>query len=148
MKLISPAFENETAIPSKFTCDGEDINPELQISDVPETAKSLVLIMDDPDATGGRTWDHWVVWNIDPKTTLITENSPPAGGTQGTTSFGSQKYGGPCPPRGSRPHRYMFKLYALDIILDLSTSSHKIDIEHSIKGHVVAETNLMGLFGH
>jgi Raf kinase inhibitor-like YbhB/YbcL family protein len=148
MNITSPVFENKSAIPSKFTCDGDNINPELHILDVPVAAKSLVLIMDDPDATGGRTWDHWVVWNIDPTTTMIAEDSLPIGAIQGTTSFGNQKYGGPCPPRGSHPHRYMFKLYALDIMLDVPALSHKIDIERAMDRHVIADVSFMGLFGH
>lgn len=148
MKLTSPAFEPSTPIHAKFTCDGANINPELHIEGVPHGTQSLVLIMDDPDATGGRTWDHWVVWNIDPATTTIAEDSSPAGAIQGLTSFGDQKYGGPCPPRGSKPHRYMFKLYALDTILDTPASSHKIDIERAMAGHIIAEAGLMGLFGH
>ena len=148
MKLTSPAFLPLQSIPAKFTCDGENINPELHINGVPESAKSLALIMDDPDATGGRTWDHWTLWNIDPKISVIKENSVPVGAVQGVTSFGDKKYGGPCPPRGSKPHRYMFKLYALDVVLDLPAPSHKIDIEHAMKGHIVAEAGLVGLFGH
>ncbi len=146
MKLSSPAFENSASIPQKFTCDGANINPELFISEVPDGAKSLVLIMDDPDATGGITWDHWTVWNIDPKTSVITENSVPAGATQGITSFRDQKYGGPCPPHGSKPHRYMFKLYALDTTLDLLADSKKADVERAIAEHVLAETKLLGTF--
>jgi hypothetical protein len=148
MKLTSPAFAPLQTIPAKFTCDGVNVSPELHIEGVPRGTRSLVLVMDDPDATGGRTWDHWVVWNIDPTTTVITEEFVPVGATQGLTSFGDQKYGGPCPPRGSKPHRYMFKLYALDIKLDLPPSSRKTDVERAMEGHVVAEANLMGLFGH
>ena len=110
--LKSPAFENGAEIPSRYTCDGENINPTLIIENVPEGVKSLVLIMDDPDATGGATWDHWLLWNIPPETKEISENSVPAGAIQGKTSWGTNKYGGPCPPKGSSPHRYMFKLYA------------------------------------
>ena len=147
MKLSSPAFENSASIPQKFTCDGANINPELRISEVPDGAKSLVLIIDDPDATGGVTWDHWVVWNIDPKTSMIAENSVPTGVIQGTTSFGDQKYGGPCPPRGSKPHRYMFKLYALDTVLNIPADSKKADVESAMQSHVLAEITSTGLFG-
>ncbi|KKU85297.1 MAG: Phospholipid-binding protein, PBP family [Parcubacteria group bacterium GW2011_GWA1_47_9] len=147
MKLTSPAFEDSASIPQKFTCDGANINPELYISDVPDGAKSLVLIMDDPDATGGITWDHWVVWNIDPKTSVIAENSLPVGAIQGMTSFGDQKYGGPCPPRGSKPHRYMFKLYALDAILAVDERSAKKEIETAMRGHILAETQFIGMYG-
>lgn len=147
MKLLSPAFTEGQTIPSKFTCDGSDINPELRIEGVPANTKSLVLIMDDPDATGGVTWDHWVVWNIDPNTSVIPENSLPHGAIEGTTSFRHQKYGGPCPPRGSKPHRYMFKLYALDTFLDVPDHSSKSYVERGITGHILDETRLMGLFG-
>ena len=147
MKLSSTAFENSASIPQKFTCDGANINPELRISEVPDGAKSLVLIIDDPDATGGVTWDHWVVWNIDPKTSMIAENSVPTGVIQGTTSFGDQKYGGPCPPRGSKPHRYMFKLYALDTVLNIPADSKKADVESAMQSHVLAEITSTGLFG-
>lgn len=146
VKLTSPSFEQSAQIPQKFTCDGSNINPELRISDVPADTKSLVLIMDDPDATGGVTWDHWVVWNINPKTSVIAENSVPAGAIQGTTSFGEKKYGGPCPPRGSKLHRYIFTLYALDVTLNLSQDSRKSDIERAMAGHILDETILLGTF--
>lgn len=148
MKLASTSFENQKQIPSQYTCDGENINPELHISGVPDGTGSLVLIMDDPDATGGRTWDHWVVWNIDPKTAVILENSVPQDAVPGRTSFGDQKYGGPCPPRGSKPHRYMFKLYALDIALNISADSDKKTVEGAMKGHIIDQAMVIGLFNH
>lgn len=144
--LKSSAFEHNNAIPSKYTCDGDDINPSLEVSNLPENTKSLVLIMDDPDATGGVTWDHWLVWNINPETLIITENTVPAGATQGTSSFGYQKYGGPCPPPGSNPHRYMFKLYALDTTLDLLAGATKQEIETAMENHILDQTILIGLY--
>ena len=143
MKLTSPAFGNNQLIPKKYTCDGEDINPPLEISEVPEGAKSLVLIVDDPDAPMG-TWDHWIVWNIDPATSLIEENSLPEGAVEGINSFGKQPYGGPCPPGGT--HHYHFKLYALDTKLSLGASSKKRDVEKAMEGHILDWTDLVGLY--
>jgi hypothetical protein len=143
MKLISPAFDNNQSIPSEYTCDGENINPPLQISEVPTEAQSLVLIVDDPDAPAG-TWVHWTVWNIDPQTTEIAKDSVPAGAVEGMTSFGKTGYGGPCPPSGE--HRYFFKLYALDKELDLSASSGKDELEQIMPGHVLDSVELIGLY--
>jgi len=162
MIIASPSFNNNEPIPQKFTCDGFDsstrlttgklttgggnINPELHIQNVPENAESLALIVDDPDATGGRTFTHWLVWNIDPKTDLVKEGSVPSKSNEGTTDFGKIGYGGPCPPRGSNPHRYFFKLYALDIALSLPSSTAKSDLESAMNGHVLAEAELVGLY--
>ena len=142
MKITSSAFSHNENIPAKYTCDGDDVNPPLQFLDVPGNAKSLVLICDDPDAPMG-TWVHWIVWNIDPQTTEIAENSIPIGCTEGTTSFEEQKYGGPCPPSGV--HHYYFKLYALDSVLDLPTSTTAADLEQAIDGHVLQSPQLMCL---
>lgn len=143
MKISSPAFGNNEKIPAKFTCDGENLNPPLTISEVPENAKSLVLIADDPDAPG-RTFVHWTVWNIPPDTREIAEGAKPAGASEGLTDFGKTGYGGPCPPSGT--HRYFFKLYALDTTLQLSQSSQKADIEAAMQGHILAQTELVGLY--
>ncbi len=145
--LKSPAFNNNEPIPSKYTCDAQNINPPLQIENIPLGTKSLVLIMDDPDATGGVTWDHWLIWNLNPDLRTIEENQVPAGAIQGTTSFGEIKYGGPCPPKGSNPHHYMFRLYALDSILNLPAGASKTEIEEAIKNHKLGETVLIGLYG-
>ena len=144
MKLTSPAFENNSKIPKIYTCDGEDINPPLEIENVPDSAKSLVLIMDDPDAPAG-TWDHWVVWNISFNTKEIIENSVPENAIQGLTSFGDNKYGGPCPPPGL-VHHYAFKLYALDREFNISLSSRKEDVEKAMNGHILADAKLIGLY--
>ena len=141
MKLTSSAFEDNKDIPAKYTCQGDDVNPPLDISDVPENTKSLVLVVDDPDAPMG-TWDHLVVWNIKPDTTEIKENSVP--GVQGLNDFGKNNWGGPCPPSGT--HRYMFKLYALDTELDLDPEAHKKDVERAMEGHILAQTKLVGLY--
>ncbi|TSC73560.1 MAG: hypothetical protein G01um101470_39 [Parcubacteria group bacterium Gr01-1014_70] len=143
MKIESSAFENSNSIPSRFTCDGNDISPPLTIKDVHPDAKSLVLIMDDPDASRG-TWIHWVVWNIKPADMNIPEGGVPDGGVEGYTSFGRSGYGGPCPPSGS--HRYIFKLYALDTILNIPLTSQASDVVEAMKGHVMADAKLIGVY--
>jgi len=142
MELTSPSF-NDNKIPAKYACanyQGQDVNPELAISGVPEGTQSLVLIFDDPDAPSG-TWDHWIVYNIPADTASISEDSVP--GTQGVNSWGRSDYGGPCPPSGT--HRYFFKLYALDTELDL-TNPDKASVEAAMTGHILAQTQLIGLF--
>ena len=143
MIISTPAFKNGENIPSKYTCDGENINPPLEISGVPTGTKSLVLIMDDPDSPSG-TWLHWSVWNISPQTTEIPENSVPAGAKEGLTSFGEIGYGGPCPHSGK--HRYFFRLYALDSKLDLPQGASRTELEQAMAGHILAEAELMGLY--
>jgi len=143
MKISSIAFEQNGQIPKKYTCDGSDVNPPLKFEGVPAEAKSLALIVDDPDAPVG-TWVHWVLWNIDPKTSEIKENSVPKSAKQGMNDFRKHDYGGPCPPSGT--HRYFFKLYALDITLNLGPNATKGDIESSIKGHILANAELIGLY--
>lgn len=141
--ITSPAFRHEGRIPSPYTCDGEDINPSLEISGVPEGTKSLALIVDDPDAPRG-DWVHWLVWNIAPHTATIAEDSVPAGSTEGTTDFNRTGWGGPCPPSGT--HRYFFKLYALDVVLDLDASASKHDLEQAMESHIIDEAVLMGKY--
>jgi len=140
LAVTSPAFADGGHIPAKYTCDGDNINPPLDIRGIPEGTKSLVLLVDDPDAPMG-TWDHWVVWNIPPEG-KIGEDSVP--GTEGMNDFRKHSYGGPCPPSGI--HRYFFKVYALDTKLDLAPSSRKKDIERAMKGHIIAEGQLVGLY--
>ena len=142
MKLSSLEFEHEEYIPKKFTCDGEDVSPALMIEDIPEETKRLALIVDDPDAPMG-TWVHWVVFNISKKD-VIEEGEVP--GTQGINDFGKLQYGGPCPPSGT--HRYFFKLYALDEKLDLKEGCHKKDLLKAMEGHIIEETELIGLYQH
>tara|TARA_Y100000310_G_scaffold241784_1_gene245861 strand:- start:24292 stop:24900 length:609 start_codon:yes stop_codon:yes gene_type:complete len=139
MKLTSTAFEHNQGIPSEYTCDGSDTSPELNIEDVPENAKSLVLINDDPDAPVG-TWDHWIVFNM-PVDVKIEKGKEPSG-TGGKNSWGKTGYGGPCPPSGT--HRYFFKLYALDSELDLQEGASKADIEAAMEGHIIEKTELIG----
>jgi hypothetical protein len=143
MKISSTAFGHNDQIPKKYTCDGSDINPPLKFEGVPANARSLALIVDDPDAPAG-TWVHWVVWNIDPKTSEIKENSVPKGAMQGMNDFRKHDYGGPCPPSGT--HRYFFKLYALDTTLNIGAGARKTALESSMKGHILAEAQLIGLY--
>lgn len=142
MKLTSLAFVNNGAIPSEYTCDGNDLSPELIISDVPSSAKSLVLISDDPDAPVG-TWDHWVVFNMSPSKKEIPKGTEPKG-TAGKNSWGRTGYGGPCPPSGT--HRYFFKLYALDTMLNLPQGATKKELEMAMHGHIITQTQLVGLY--
>jgi len=143
LTVTSSAFNNNGFIPRQYTCDGKDINPPLTTENVPSEAKSLALIVDDPDAPRG-TWVHWVLWNIDPKLKAVMENSVPAGAHQGKNDFKRNSYGGPCPPSGT--HRYFFKVYALDAILNISPDSTKPDLEKAIQGHILAEGHIIGLY--
>ncbi len=138
--ISSSAFERNKLIPAKYTCDGANVNPPLQIEGIPEEAKSLVLIVEDPDAPMG-LWIHWIVWNI-PPTSKINENSIP--GIEELTSSKKRRYGGPCPPSGT--HRYFFKVYALDTRLELKGDSQKKDVEKAIENHVLAKGELVGLY--
>ncbi|MCI0619823.1 YbhB/YbcL family Raf kinase inhibitor-like protein [Candidatus Wolfebacteria bacterium] len=140
--LKSPAFAHNGVIPAKYTCDGEDVSPPLAWENIPEGIRFLVLIMDDPDAPRG-TWVHWIVFNIPPDTARIEEGKEPEG-VSGNNSWLTLGYGGPCPPEGV--HRYFFKLYALDTMLDLSEGATKAEVEAAMTGHILAETTLIGLY--
>jgi hypothetical protein len=140
MKISSPEFENNKFIPKKFTCEAEDISPTLIIEVIPKEAKSLALIVDDPDAPMG-TWVHWVVFNI-PIVNRIEENNIP--GRQGINDFGRGNYGGPCPPSGT--HRYFFKIYALDKMLNLNEGITKEGLENAMVGHILDKAELVGLY--
>jgi Raf kinase inhibitor-like YbhB/YbcL family protein len=142
--LTSPSFEGGGSIPKKFTCEGENINPELLIQNVPEGAKSLALIMHDPDAPLAGGFTHWVVWNISPKMAVIKEESVPPGSMEGMRTRGGVGYVGPCPPTGT--HHYEFRFYALDAMLDLPSSTEKAELEAEIQKHIIAETQLVGLY--
>jgi len=150
MKLTSPAFQDNGKIPSKYTCDSQNISPPLVISDVPKTAKALVLIMDDPDIPAFvkekfniQVWDHWIVFNIPPVITRISEGENPVG-ISGKNTGGKNAYGGPCPP--DREHRYIFKLYAIDKPLALKEGSTKAEVEKAMQSHIFAETKLIGRY--
>lgn len=142
MKLTT-VFADGEKIPSKYTCDGEDLAPELTITDVPDYAKSLVLIVDDPDAPMG-TWVHWLLYNIPTDTTKINAKNLPAEVKSGITDFGRVGWGGPCPPSGT--HRYFFKLYAIDKVLDLPQGATKAQLESAIKDHIIEEDQIIGLY--
>jgi len=139
--ISCPEFRDNTLMPRKYTCQGDNINPPLEISNIPKSAKSLAIIMDDPDAIGG--WDHWIVWNI-PVTSFIGEDSVPDRAVQGTNSFGDIAYGGPCPPSGT--HRYHFRIYALDRFLDLEEGAVRSELEQAMKGHILSESQIIGLY--
>jgi Raf kinase inhibitor-like YbhB/YbcL family protein len=151
LNLTSPAFANGEAIPQKYTCEGEDISPELRWGDPPEGTKSFAFIMDDPDAPSG-TWVHWIVFNLPPDTRQVQEGASkasgaasilPPGNILGVNSFNRVYYGGPCPPSGQ--HRYFFRLYALDAMLE-PTSVDKATLLQWMEGHILAQGELMGVY--
>ncbi|MBI4021803.1 MAG: YbhB/YbcL family Raf kinase inhibitor-like protein [Candidatus Andersenbacteria bacterium] len=143
MKLTSSAWQENGIIPTKYTCDGDDVSPPLTITGVPAGAQSLAMIVDDPDAPAG-DWVHWTAWNIPPSINEISEGSTPAGAVEGATDFGKPGYGGPCPPSGE--HRYQFKLYALDGTLDLPASAGKAEVEQAMAGHILGQALLVGRY--
>lgn len=144
LKLTSSAFKNGEPIPAKHTCRGQNISPALAWSDSPKGTQSFALIVDDPDAPMG-TWVHWVLFNIPAATSSLQENLQIQGTIQvGKNSYDSMNYKGPCPPSGT--HRYFFKLYALDTMLKLSSGPSKEQLLEDMKGHILAETELMGTF--
>src|SRR3954454_14452988 len=143
MKLSSPAFKPGELIPSKFSCDDENWSPPLEWEDVPPPAKSLALIVDDPDAPSG-LFVHWVIFDISPGNHGLNEGTGATGTTQGTNGFGDIGYGGPCPPNGT--HRYYFHLYALDAMLHLPSGVSRQELDSAMQGHILAETELMGRY--
>lgn len=140
LHISSPVFNAGGMIPSKYTCDGFDISPPIDIKGTPEEATCLALIMEDPDAPVG-TWAHWLVWNI-PVTHHIRENE--VHGVEGVNDFSQHHYGGPCPPSGT--HRYFIKIYALDTLLDLPRSTKKVQLEKAMSEHIIGFGELMGLY--
>ena len=148
LNVTSSAFNHEDMIPAKYTDDGQDISPQIAWTGAPDETKSFALIADDPDAPG-KTWVHWVVWNIPAEVTSLDEDVPadqelPNGAQQGKTDFGRIGYGGPAPPSGT--HRYYFKVYALDTTLDLPAGATKPDLEKAMDGHILAQGELMGKY--
>lgn len=149
--LIESVFENHQPIPAKYTCDGEDVSPALQFMNVPKNAKSLAIIVDDPDAPRG-TFDHWILWNLPPDIKRLSEggremkqfSSHPK---QGINGFQQNYYRGPCPPPG-KPHRYFFKLYALDTLLELAEGASKKMLEDAMQGHILEKAELVGTYQH
>jgi Raf kinase inhibitor-like YbhB/YbcL family protein len=150
MKISSAAFSANETIPKKFTCDGTDVSPKLDWNEPPAKTQSFALIMDDPDAPVG-TWVHWVLFDLPADTKELSEGVPkqeqlPSGARQGRNDFGKIGYGGPCPPPG-KPHRYFFKLYALDAKLNLKAGATKPEVERAMKGHILAQAELIGRYG-
>ena len=143
MKITSPVFKDGEKIPKDYTRDGADKSPPLHLEQVPEKAKSLALIMDDPDAPSG-TFNHWLLFNLDPKVQDIKEASPPVMATQGRNDWGEVQYGGPQPPSGE--HRYFFKAFALDTVLPLARGAPRQELEQAMTGHVVDKATLMGRY--
>jgi Raf kinase inhibitor-like YbhB/YbcL family protein len=150
IQLSSAAFNDGGTIPVAYTCDGGNVSPPLSWTNVPADTQSLALIVDDPDAPSG-TWVHWVIFNMAPTLSSLSEGASSPGsrdsfGTAGTNSFRQSGYGGPCPPRG-KPHRYFFRLYALDRKLELKSGAAKADVEKAMQGHILAQGQLMGTYG-
>ena len=148
-RLTSPAFRNGEVIPKRYTCEGLDISPPLNWSGYPSETKSFVLIVEDPDAPGG-VFTHWIAYNIPADVNELKEGLEkveklPSGIMQGVNDFGRIGYGGPCPPPG-KPHRYVFKLYALDVVLDLKPGASKDEVLKAMSGHILAEATLTGLY--
>lgn len=147
--IIQTVFEDGQPIPAKYTCSGADVSPSISFLNVPNGTKSLVLIVDDPDAPRG-TFDHWVVWNISPDVKSLSEGAKELFGKgsqakQGTNGFGNAAYNGPCPPPG-KPHRYFFKLYALDTLLNIKEGSFKKDVEKAMQGHILDQVEIIGTY--
>ena len=143
LTVKSSAFESNGKIPAKYTCDGENVNPPLSISGLPEGTASLALLVEDPDAPGG-VFRHWAVWNISAGTMEVGENSVPQGAIEGANDFGEVGWGAPCPPSGS--HRYVFKIYALDVILELGEGASRAELTAAMEDHVLASGELVGLY--
>ncbi|HLG39631.1 MAG TPA: YbhB/YbcL family Raf kinase inhibitor-like protein, partial [Chitinophagaceae bacterium] len=140
LEVRSLAFSQNGHIPPKYTCEGENINPPLEINNIPDEAKSLVLIMEDPDASE-ETFVHWLLWNISPNDAIAEQSNA---GISGKNGYGKTGYAGPCPPSGS--HRYFFKVFALDTELDLLAGAGKEAVVNAMSGHVIAKGELMGYY--
>jgi Raf kinase inhibitor-like YbhB/YbcL family protein len=143
LQLISPAFKEGAAVPEPYTCRGQDVNPPLNILGVPAQAKSLALVVHDPDAVSG-DFTHWLVWDMPASTEAIAANSVPVGALQGANGQGNNQYMGPCPPVGSGLHHYQFELYALDKTLGLPAGSDRNQLEKAMGGHIVDHFVLVG----
>ncbi len=150
MELLSSAFKNKENIPSKYTCDGKNISPPLEFKNIPPKTKSLVLIMEDPDIPDFvkekfkiEMWDHWIVWDIPIYIKIIEEGENPSG-IVGKNTRGKNEYGSPCPP--DREHRYFFKLFALDCVLNLPNTTTKKDLQRAMQGHILDEAQLVGMY--
>jgi Raf kinase inhibitor-like YbhB/YbcL family protein len=137
LRIVTPAFNDGNPIPRQYTCDGENAPPPLNLSGTPAGAKSLALVLDDPDAPGG-LFTHWLVWNLPPRSNGIV-------GTEGTNDFGKRGYRGPCPPPGAA-HRYVFHLYALDTLLAVPPGAKRPELDAAMRGHVLAEARFAGTY--
>lgn len=153
MKLASPAFEENATIPQRFTCDGEDVSPQLNVTDTPSEAETLALIVDDPDAPREEPWVHWLIWDLPAAADQISEGYPPSGdgkafdqAAQGTNDFGNVEYGGPCPPPDHGEHRYRFTVFALDTTLGLETGANRTQLEDAMDGHVIEQDRYVGVY--
>lgn len=145
LSISSQAFAPGAEIPATYTCKGKNVNPPLNISGMPEAAKSLVLVLHDPDGVGG-DFVHWVVWNIPVSAGAISENSLPVGAAQGQNGGGQNKYMGPCPPAGTGTHHYLFELYSLDKTLSLKPDTDRDQLQKAMQGHILSQATLTGLF--
>jgi Raf kinase inhibitor-like YbhB/YbcL family protein len=141
--LESSAFQNAEAVPSRHTCEGEDVSPPLRWTNVPEGTRSLALVVDDPDAPG-RVFTHWIAWGLDPASSGLGEGE--GAPSEGENDFGTSGYRGPCPPPGHGRHRYVFRVYALDADLDLGGGASKAELEQAIEGHVLTMAELVGTY--
>lgn len=149
--LRTTAFQDGGSIPKEFTCDGPDVSPALEWAESPAGTKSFALILDDPDAPSG-TWVHWVLYDLPGEARKLDEDVAkdrqlPDGARQGRNDFGKIGYNGPCPPRGN-PHRYFFKLYALDRMIKIKAGASKAQLERAMKGHILGEAEFVGQFQH
>jgi Raf kinase inhibitor-like YbhB/YbcL family protein len=145
LRIISPVFRDGAAIPRQYSCKGQNVNPPLNIFNAPSKTQSLVLILHDPDAPGG-DFLHWLIWDIPPSTESIAVNDVPIGAVQGQNGRGDNKYTGPCPPKGTGTHRYVFDFYALDTSVNLRSGSSRGQLEVAIKGHILDKSTLVGVF--
>ena len=147
LKVRVLAFSEGETIPKKFTCEGENVSPPVEWSEAPDNTKSFVLICDDPDAPMG-VWNHWLLWDIPPGVTALAERFTPGGtGVTGINDFGNPGYGGPCPPKGHGPHRYFFKVFAMDTErLGLKAGSRRTELDRAMRGHVMGEAWAMGRY--
>ena len=147
LELVVAGFSQNSAIPRSHTCEGADLSPAIEWKGAPETTQSFALIVDDPDAPG-RTWNHWLLYDISPSVYSLDPGFKPGmTGVSGTNDFGKLGYNGPCPPRGHGPHRYFFKLYALDVpSLKLSACARRAQLDKAMRGHVLAEAQYVGRY--
>lgn len=141
LNITSNVFKHNSLIPANYTCDGDDVNPPLMISNIPDTAKTLVIIAYDPDAND---WVHWIVWNIKVNGTELKINEYSVPGTEGINTFKEHAYRGPCPPSGT--HSYVFEVYAIDKELAIRENSTKDDVEEAMQGHIIAKGELIGIY--